>query len=64
MGAMKDLTMDIIAYENGEMPYQEMLVFFQKLVDSGFAWQLQGSYGRTAKDLIQQGLITPKERSN
>jgi hypothetical protein len=64
MGAMKDLTMDIIAYENGEMPYQEMLVFFQKLVDSGFAWQLQGSYGRTAKDLIEQGLITPKERSN
>ena len=64
MGAMKDLTMDIIAYENGEMPYQEMLVFFQKLVDSGFAWQLQGSYGRTAKDLIEQGLISPKERSN
>jgi hypothetical protein len=64
MGAMKDLTMDIIAYENGEMPYQEMLVFFQKLVDSGFAWQLQGHYGRTAKDLIEQGLITPKERSN
>ena len=61
---MKDLTMDIIAYENGEMPYQEMLVFFQKLVDSGFAWQLQGSYGRTAKDLIEQGLISPKERSN
>ena len=61
MGAMKDLTMDIIAYENGEMPYQEMLVFFQKLVDTGFAWQLQGSYGRTAKDLIEQGLITPRE---
>ncbi len=47
----------IIAYENGELDEEETLEFFQSLVDSGMAWQLQGSYGRTAAHLIEQGLI-------
>lgn len=51
---------EIIAYENGEMDDDTAIAFFQKLVDSGMAWKLQGSYGRTAQALIDQGLVTPK----
>jgi len=50
----------IIAYENGEMNEEEIISFFQELIDSGVAWQLQGSYGRTATDLIEQGLCHQK----
>ena len=31
---------------------------WQALVDSGMAWQLQGSFGRTANRMIEQGILT------
>ena len=46
----------IIRYENGTMNEEEMIVFFQDLINSGLAWQLQGHYGRTAATLIEEGL--------
>jgi hypothetical protein len=52
---MDDIVDEIIAYEAGEMNEEETIAFFQKLIDSGMAWQLQGSYGRTANDLIRMG---------
>lgn len=54
---MVDLTSQIIAYEDGELGEQEVIALFQELVNTGLAWQLQGSYGRFAKALIEAGLI-------
>lgn len=39
----------------GEEQYLEA---WQYLVDTGLAWRLQGWFGRTARDLISNGLIT------
>ena len=47
---------DIIKYENGEMDDVETITMFQKLIDNGVVWQLQGSYGRTAVRLIESGV--------
>lgn len=52
----------IIAYEQGELGQDEIITLFQQLVDSGMAWRLQGHYGRTARMLIEMGLVTlPRE---
>lgn len=48
---------NIIAYEQGDLDESETVRLFQHLVDTGMAWKLQGSYGRTAVDLIEAGLI-------
>jgi len=48
----------IIDYENGDIEYEKFLELFQYLVDTGLAWQFQGSYGRTAISLIDEGLIS------
>ena len=54
---------NIISYENGEMSEEEIIVFFQGLVNNGLAWSLQGSYGRMAKSLIEEGLITAPNKT-
>ena len=38
---------------------EQVLEAWQHLVDTGLAWQLQGSFGRTAMSLIQTGAIKP-----
>ncbi len=57
----KDLVSKIIDYEMGELSQEKIIDFFQELIDSGMAWSLQGSYGRTANDLIEMGLCHKKE---
>lgn len=52
---------DVVRYEAGEMDCDEIVQFFQFLVDSGMAWTLQGSYGRQAARLIADGKITPPQ---
>lgn len=52
----------IIAYEGGELNTEEEVIEgFQHLINNGMAWTLQGSYGRTAKSLIEAGYCTLPE---
>lgn len=43
----------IIEYEQGELPDEEFLPFFQELINTGVIWNLQGHYQRQAMALIQ-----------
>ena len=45
----------VIKYENGEMSEEEIIAFFQELINTGLAWKLQGHYGRIAANLIESG---------
>lgn len=36
---------------------------WQYLIDTGLAFQLQGWFGRSATDLINQGVCHPRQRS-
>jgi len=47
----------IMDFEGGNMSDEDILNFFADLIKSGQAWTLQGSYGRFANSLIQNGLI-------
>lgn len=47
----------MIAWENGELDYEQEVALFQALVDSGDAWRLQGMYGRRAVALIEEGEV-------
>lgn len=41
----------------------QVIEAWQHLIDTGMAWQLQGWFGRTARDLIEQGYCIPAEES-
>lgn len=59
-----DYVGQIISFEQGELPESEVIRLFQCLVDTGMAWTLQGSYGRAAMALIEQGLIAKDGNSD
>lgn len=37
---------------------ETVIAAWQSLIDSGVVWQLQGTYGRTAHRLIEDGICT------
>ncbi len=51
-----DLVGHLMDYEAGRLPQAEAIEMFQRLINSGIAWELQGHYGRTAMRLLDKGL--------
>ena len=37
---------------------EQVIEAWQHLVDTGLAWEMQGSFGRMATAMIEQGVIT------
>lgn len=51
-----DIVNKMIQFETEGFDTEDELVdFFQELIDTGMVWSLQGSYGRAASDLIDAG---------
>jgi len=63
MNSEMDRVDKIISYESGTMSDDDMVSFFQELIDDGSAWKLQGHYGRMAKALIDSGLCHKGKRN-
>ncbi len=53
----EDMINNLIRYETEGLDDDELIEFFQYLVDTKLAWQLQGHYGRTAQALIENGWV-------
>ena len=45
----------IEGFDGEDHTEEEVIEAFQSLIDSGVVWQLQGFYGRSAAQLIEQG---------
>lgn len=59
-----DIGSQILAYEDGELTESQTLQLFAKLIRDGICWQLQGHYGRTARRLIDAGIISERGEIN
>tara|TARA_R100001015_G_C4434013_1_gene30099 strand:- start:31 stop:225 length:195 start_codon:yes stop_codon:yes gene_type:complete len=48
---------ELAGIDESELTKEMYLEAWQHLVDTGLAWQLQGSFGRMAQELINEGVI-------
>jgi hypothetical protein len=54
-----DIVERLTRWDEGDLTWEEFLETAQWLVDTSYAWQLQGSIGRTCVDLIESGHVDP-----
>ena len=59
---MNDYDAVMIAEGVIEADNDRQIEAWQHLVDTGLAWNLQGLFGRTAINLIEQGVIKRKSK--
>ena len=64
MGSKKVSIAKIIQYENDELNDEETIELFQELINTGLAWQLQGHYGRTAVQFLEEGFCQHPNEEN
>ena len=55
---------DLVGIDETELTTEMYLEAWQHLVDTGLAWQLQGSFGRMAQQLINEGVINENTRQD
>lgn len=55
---MMDLMNRVVQYESEANSLEWIVQLFADLIATGLAWQLQGRYGREAKAMIDEGIIT------
>ena len=55
---------DLVFIDETELTKEMYLEAWQHLVDTGLAWQLQGSFGRMAQQLINEGVINENTRQD
>ncbi len=48
----------IMEYEGGDITPENFFKLFSDLIKTGLCWSLQGFYGRTARELIDNGYIS------
>ena len=58
---MDDFTATMIAEGVEEASEEKQIEAWQHLIDTGLAWRLQGWFGRTARNLIDQGVCHPAD---
>jgi hypothetical protein len=46
----------IEGFDDRQHDYESIIGAYQHLIDTGIVWQLQGSYGRHAANLIESGV--------
>tara|TARA_R100001509_G_scaffold59611_1_gene32839 strand:- start:190 stop:378 length:189 start_codon:yes stop_codon:yes gene_type:complete len=56
-----NLVDQIMKYESDEMTEEEVVDFFQELLDTGTLFHLQGHYQRYASALLHHGVIEIKD---
>ena len=54
----------IMGYECGDLNDKEILELFSHLIKNGVVWNLQGHYGRTANQLINNDYICKNGKIN